>query len=272
MNTQSETVLSKKTQITGLVLTFNGARLLDACLDSLAFCDEILVVDSGSTDETYRIAEAHGAKILCNPWSGAIAQFAFAFEHIQSDWVVSLDQDELCSETLRDAILCETAKAATDVCGFVVSRRTWYYDRFLLHGGGYPDPLLRVFRHGQARAIQSGAHFGLRLLHDTMQKGRIHADILHYPYTNFYNQLEKLNSYAQQGTDDLMRKGRAGGVCVALLHATGRFLRSYFLKRGLLDGKAGFISAMHGAFYVFLKYVRVHEGTWGAPYIKINKK
>ena len=249
--------------ITGIVLTYNGERLLDKCLASLSFCDSIVVVDSFSSDSTVEIAEKHNATILKNSWAGFKKQLEFGLEHITSDWIISLDQDEICSKELREQILAEINQADADIAGFCPCRRNWYYDRFMKHSGWYPDRLMRIFRKEKLEIRQSGSHESFHPLGKTKN---IDADILHYPYESFAHHLEKVNLYAQEGADDLRAKKRKGGIAVALVHAFMRFIKIYFIKMGMLDGKAGFINAMHGFFYVFLKYVRINEGSWGTPF------
>ena len=123
--------------------------------------------------------------------------------------------------------------------------------------------LLRVFRRNGVHFTQSGAH---EHIDPNGRTRELDGDILHYPYKHFREHLDKINSYAQQGADDLAARGKKGGLALGVLHGIGRFLRIYLLKKGFLDGKAGFINAVHGAFYAFLKYVRVDEGNWGFPY------
>ncbi|SIO19011.1 Glycosyltransferase involved in cell wall bisynthesis [Halodesulfovibrio marinisediminis DSM 17456] len=249
--------------ITGLVLTYNGERLLDKCLASLSFCDKIIVVDSFSTDETLSIAEKYKATILQNPWDGFKSQFEFGLKHIESEWVISLDQDEICSTKLKEEILKELDKTDSSTTAFRPRRRNWYYDRFMKHSGWYPDRLIRIFRPEYLTVTQSGSHESFKASGTVKD---IDADILHYPYESFSHHLSKINLYAQEGADDLKRKHRKGGITVALAHAIMRFIKIYFFKLGMLDGKAGFINAMHGFFYVFLKYVRINEGDWGTPF------
>lgn len=252
-----------KPAVTGLVLTYNGERLLDKCLASLSFCDKVLVVDSFSSDATVSIATGLGATVVQRKWEGPGAQFQFALGMIDTEWVVSLDQDEICTDPLRDAILAALPVSDAASAGYYVHRRNWYYDRFMRYSGWYPDRLLRVFRTAKMNVEVSGAHYSFR------PKGKtdvIKADIIHYPYESFAQHLDKINSYAQQGADDLRRKGKKGGVLRGIGHGTMRFAKLYLFQRGLLDGRAGFINAVHGAFYAFLKYVRVEEGTWGKPY------
>ncbi|MGE4291808.1 MAG: glycosyltransferase family 2 protein [Desulfovibrio sp.] len=250
--------------ITGLVLTLNGERLLDKCLASLDFCDQILVVDSLSTDRTLEIAKAHGARVLQRAWTGPVDQFQLALGSIETEWVISLDQDEYLEPELRNS-LQQTLKTGTpshDLAGYWVNRRSFYFNRFMKHSGWYPDRLLRVFRTGRMTVSASGAHY-----HFTPQgpTSRLHGDIVHHPYRNFAEHMEKMNSYAQQGADALRAKGRKGGILRAIAHAKLRFLKLYLLKLGLLDGRAGFINACAGAYYAFQKYIRIDEkGDWGA--------
>jgi len=251
--------------IIGLILTYNGERLLGRCLASLDFCDEIIVVDSHSTDGTVAIAEAAGATVLKRKWEGPGPQFRYALAHIRDmdprvDWVVSLDQDEYLTDELRGSIRAAVAQPG-DAAGFFTPRSSFYFNRFLRHSGWYPDYLFRVFRPGGMEVHISGAHYSFHPLGPTR---KLKGDIVHYPYRNFREHLDKVNSYAQQGADEAKLKGKPGGVFLGILHGGARFFKIYLLKLGLLDGRAGFINALHGSFYAFLKYVRAAEtGDWG---------
>ncbi|MFH1913367.1 MAG: glycosyltransferase family 2 protein [Pseudomonadota bacterium] len=246
--------------VTGLVLTLNGERLLEKCLTSLDFCDELLVVDSDSTDRTREIAESCGARVIVNPWPGPVAQFALALAEVRTDWVVSLDQDEYLTDELRAAIV-ERLSMKEPVAGYRVPRSSFYFNRFMKHSGWYPDLLLRVFRTGQMEVSASGAHYRFTPLGTT---GRLTGDIRHYPYDSFSQHMEKINYYAEEGAKSLREKGRRGGPGTALLHGAARFLKLYLLKLGLLDGRAGFYNAMAGFYYTFQKYIRIEEtGKWG---------
>lgn len=263
--------------ITGVVLTFNGERLLDPCLGSLSFCDSILCVDSGSTDASLAIAEKHKARMVYNPWRGFDHQFRFAESQVQTRWFFILDQDEICSPELGRQIVKaiqeadELADTPQDTAvAFSVGRKSWYFDRFMKHGGWYPDHILRAFRKGFVEFYQD-AHIHYRALGAHEHVGGQGAEIIHYPYINFTHQLTKLNSYADQGAEALRAEGRRGGVWRGIGHGLARFLRIYIFKRGFLDGRAGFLAACHGSFYAFLKYVRVLDSDWGKPYDFGNK-
>lgn len=261
--------------ITGVVLSHNGERLLDKCLGSLSFCDAILVVDSGSTDTTLTICEKYGARVIYRAWDGFDVQFRFAQDEVETRWFFILDQDEICppllGERIKEAIshsdhLADTPQDAPTA--YSVGRKSWYFDRFMKHSGWYPDHILRVFRTGFVEFYQDAhIHYNPigRREHISAAGG---AELIHYPYTGFYHQIAKLNNYADQGAEALRNEGKKGGVLRGVGHGAARFFRLYVLKLGFLDGRAGFISACHGSFYAFLKYVRVLEADWGAPFDK----
>jgi glycosyltransferase involved in cell wall biosynthesis len=259
--------------ITGLVLSHNGERLLDKCLSSLAFCDQILLVDSGSTDSTLSCAQAHGARVIHRPWDGFDVQFTFAQTEVKTRWFFILDQDEICppalgvriAEAIRESDLLADTPQDTPAA-FSVGRKSWYFNRFMRHGGWYPDHIPRVFRTGFVEFYQD-AHIHYRALGRTEHLGGPPgAELVHYPYSGFGHQLAKLNSYADQGASALRAEGKGGGVLRGVAHGAARFFRIYIFKRGFLDGRAGFLAACHGSFYAFLKYVRRLESNWGSPY------
>jgi len=250
----------KRDTVTGLVLTYNGERIFDRCLKSLNFCDEILVVDSQSTDHTLEIAEKHGARIIVNPWPGPVKQFQLALAEIKTDWVVSLDQDEYLTEELQKNIIAKLS-ADESVAGYYTPRSSFYFNRFMKHSGWYPDYLFRFFRAGKMEVTASGAHYHFEPKGAT---AKLTGDILHYPYESFEQHMEKINYYAEEGAKSLREKGKKGGWFKGILHGKMRFIKLYFLKLGFLDGKAGFYNAMAGFYYTFQKYIRVEETEkWG---------
>ena len=244
-----------KPHVTGLILTLNGATHLDACLKSLDFCDQLLVVESGSTDATAQIAAAHGARVLVNPWPGPKKQFEFAFGHITTPWVVSLDQDEILSDELRASVI-RALQDPQDMSAFLCPRTSYYFDRFLRHSGWYPDLLPRVFKLADTGVHVSGPHYGFETKGKTR---RLTGDIIHYPYENLKQHVEKINYYTQIAAEEMHAKGKRAGVAKALGHAFARFMKIYFFRRGFLDGKAGFVLAINSFFYAFQKYIRLAE-------------
>lgn len=143
--------------ITGLVLTANSERLLDKCLGSLAFCDKILVIDCFSTDSTVEIAERHGAKIISRAWPGYAQQHAFAIDNVDTDWMLVLDSDEICTPELA-AVIPDAIANDRGVVGYYVQRRCWYMDRFMDHSGWWPDRLCRLFRRDSVKIATHAIH------------------------------------------------------------------------------------------------------------------
>ena len=245
------------TSITGVVLTYNGEKWLSQTLSSLAFCDELLVVDSGSTDSTLAIAEAAGARVLHRDWEGTIPQFRFAFEHVNTPWIITLDQDEFLSPELGESVRAALA-APDDAGGFFCPRRSWYLDRFIRHSGWYPDLLLRVFRLDSVEIRGMLPH---EEFHPTRATRTLTGDIVHYPYENLAEHLDKINAYTTAAAREMAAKGKRSSVGKALAHAAGKFLKQYFLKQGFRDGRAGLVLAVHSFLYAFQKYMKLLELT-----------
>ena len=249
--------------ITAIILTYNSEELLADCLDSLHFCTDIIIIDSFSTDETLSIAKKYPqVRIFQQPYVNYYPQFSFGLEQAKDGWIISLDSDEKLDDNLQKNIQ-EAIANPEDYVGFNTNRLTWYYNRFLRHCY-YPDYLLRVFQKKELYMTNSGAHQKLRTNGKTK---KLTGNIIHYSYKNFEDHLLKLNRYAALGTKDLEARGKKGGIFQAIMHAKLCFFRLYFLKKGFLDGRAGFLYTAHYAFYTFIKYIRINEGDWG----KVNR-
>ena len=242
-------------KITGLVCTYNGERLLKETLASLDFCDHILVVDSGSTDRTIACAKEAGATVIHHPFEGMIAQLQFGFTQISTPWVITLDQDEYLSPELKNTVQ-KALENPGDIAGFFLPRRSFYYDRFIMHSGWYPDYLLRLFRGDAVEVTGILPHEEIR---PTGKTEKLAGDIIHYPYRNLSEHLAKINSYTQTAAGELTRRGVSGSLSKALSHGLGKFLKHYVFKKGFLDGTAGFILALHAFLYGFHKYIRITE-------------
>ncbi len=258
--------MEEKSQLTALIIVLNGERVLDTCLNSLSFCDRIIIIDSFSTDSTKEIALKHQAVFIENKFEGYMEQIQFGLDYIcanfPSEWILFLDCDEICSLELKKSIQ-NSLNNNDDISAYQINRKTWYYDKFLSYGDMYPDKLFRLF---QPEGIKISEKNGHPIYVPTKKSDSLDGDILHYSYSGFANQMEKLNIYATRAANSMREKGKKGGLFLAILHAKWRFLHIYFIKLGLLDGKAGFILALHQSFYTFLKYIRIDEGNWGQPY------
>lgn len=241
--------------ITGVILTYNGEKWLTQTLASLDFCDELLVVDSGSTDNTLDIAKKAGARVLHRDWEGTIPQFRFAFKYITTPWIITLDQDEFLSPELKASVQA-ALQSPGDAGGFFCPRRSWYLDRFIKHSGWYPDLLLRVFRLDSVEIRGMLPH---EEFHPTRATGTLTGDIIHYPYADLAEHLDKINAYTTAAAKEMAIKGKRSSVAKALSHAIGKFLKQYLLKQGFRDGRAGLVLAIHSFLYAFQKYMKLLE-------------
>ncbi len=259
--------MKEKSQLTALIIVLNGERSLDECLNSLSFCEHIVIIDSFSTDRTKEIALKHQAIFIENKFVGYKEQIQFGIDwicaNLPSEWIFFLDCDEICSLELKNSI--ENILGNNDIFAYQICRRTWYYNKFLSHGGMYPDKLYRLFKPNGIRISEKNGH---PTYLPTKSHGQLAGDLLHYSYSSFANQMEKLNIYATRGASSMRADGKKAGLLSAILHAKWRFIHTYLFKAGFLDGKAGFILAIHLAFYTFLKYLRIDEGNWGKPYVQ----
>jgi len=242
-------------KVSAVVICGNEERNISGCLESVKWCDEIVVVDSMSTDRTVELARKHTDRIIQRPWTGYVAQKQFALEQAAGDWIFSLDADERCSPELREAIARELPRA-DGLAGFEVKRHVYYLGRWINHGGWYPDWKLRLVRRGRARWTGVDPHD--RLLADG-PVARISADIIHHTYRDFAHQLRIVNHFSDVITDEWIKQGRRFSLLDALFHPPAKFLECYIWKLGILDGWPGFVIAAASAFYTFARQVKLRE-------------
>jgi glycosyltransferase involved in cell wall biosynthesis len=235
------------------VITLNEAAHLEACLRSADFADEWIVVDSHSTDRTRDIAHAFGARVIERDWPGHIAQKNFAIDAATHDWVLCLDADERLSPELRDAILARLAREPLPD-GFTMARRNHYMGRWIRHGGWYPDAKLRLFRRSRGRWTGTDPHDRARV--DGAVE-RLDGDLLHWSYASLSDHLRTIDSFTSAAAKARYARGERARMFDLTLRPWARFLKMYVVKRGFLDGVAGFVIAVMGAFYVFLRYAKM---------------
>jgi glycosyltransferase involved in cell wall biosynthesis len=233
-------------------------RITD-CLRSVAWCDEVVVVDSGSRDGTLEIARKHATRVLHHEWSGYVAQKNFALDQTSGDWVLCLDADERCPEPLRRAI--EAALAGDPpVAGFAVRRHAFYLGRWIDHGGWYPDWKLRLVRRGRARWGGVDPHD--KLIPDGLVE-RLDGEIVHLTYRDFADHLRTVQRFSDVVATEWLREGRRFSLARALLHPPVKFVECFLWKQGFRDGWPGFVIAATSAFYVLAKHVKLWEKTRG---------
>jgi glycosyltransferase involved in cell wall biosynthesis len=236
-----------------IIITKNEAGNIQACLESVAFANEWIIVDSGSTDGTVEIARAFGATVIQTPdWPGFGAQKNRALDAATGDWVLSLDADERIPDALREEIRAVLAAPAN--VAYSLPRLSSYCGRFIRHSGWYPDYIVRLFKHGAGR-------FSSDLVHESVivdgAIGKLKSHILHYSYADDDAYLRKLAQYSTLGARQAFDKGKRSSFGKAVLHAFTAFLRSYVFKRGFLDGHAGLMIGISTAESTYHKYFKL---------------
>ena len=247
-------------KLTATIITLNeAANIRDAC-ESAAWADEIIVVDSGSTDETCEIAASCGARVIKNEWPGFAAQKQFAVEFATQEWILSLDADERVSPQLKTEIeRLKTKPDAQLADGYLIPRRSFYQDRWIKGGGWYPDWQLRLFR-------KSSGNWEPRLIHESvkMKPGsrieRLSSDILHYSVRDAAHHHRMIGErYAPLAAAQMLAEGRSTSPVKIAIAAPAAFIRSFVLKGGFRDGVAGLTIASFAAHHAFLKHVMLWE-------------
>jgi len=235
-----------------VIITNNAARQLAACLESASFADEMLVVDSGSSDGTAELAAGHGARVMRKEWLGFGPQKQFAVEAARHDWVLCLDADERVSAPLRASILALLAAPATQA--YAMPRCNRFMGRWLRHGEGYPDWSLRLFDRRHARWSDDPVHE--KVLTDA-PVARIEGDLLHDSAETLAGYLDKQNRYTSMQAEALFNAGKRAGVAQLLLSPALRFVKFYFLRLGFLDGAPGLVHIAIGCCNSFHKYAKL---------------
>ena len=238
--------------LSAVLITHNAASQLPACLDSVRFADDIIVVDSGSTDDTLQICNRPGVRVIKKEWMGFGPQKQFAVENAAHDWVLCIDADERVSEALRESIRRELR--APRSAAFQIARRNRFLGRWLGHGEGYPDWNLRLFDRRHARWTPDPVHE--KVVTD-VAVARVDGDLLHDSAETLDAYLQKQNRYTSLQAEQLHLSGMRGGVARLLISPVARFLKFYFFRLGFLDGLPGFIHIMIGCMNAFNKYAKL---------------
>jgi glycosyltransferase involved in cell wall biosynthesis len=241
------------------VVVLNEEERLRACLESVVWADELVVVDAGSSDKTVAIAREFTDRVLFRAWDGYGAQKNFALGQCREDWVLSLDADERVSDTLREEIQTILRGGVGEV-GFYLPRRNMFQGRWVRHGGLYPDWQLRLFRSGRGAFVERAVHESVRVDGPT---GRLRAPLVHESYRSIGDAVARLNRYSDLAASELARAGRGGSLVDLLVRPVWRFVSMYLLRAGFLDGWRGLVLAGLHAHYVFLRAAKVRERRWG---------
>jgi glycosyltransferase involved in cell wall biosynthesis len=235
-----------------LIVRNEAARLRD-CLASIRWADEIVILDTGSTDETVAIAREFTGKVHSAAFSGFGPLKNQALDLATCDWILSVDADERVTPELQQEIMV-ALRADPGHAGYLVPRLSYLCGRPMRHGGWWPDYVARLVRRGQGRFTDVPVHEELVIRGST---GRLAAPLLHDAYDNLEQVLEKLNRYSTLAAEKMHRAGRRAGVMTALVHGAWSFFRTYVLQLGLLDGRRGLILAVLNAEHSYYRYAKL---------------
>jgi glycosyltransferase involved in cell wall biosynthesis len=237
------------------IITLNEEANLARAIESVRWAEEVVVVDSGSTDRTVEIARRLGARVLENAWPGYGAQKNFAQKQASHDWVLNIDADEAVPpELAREIEGALESPGATR--GFRLPRKTYYLGRWIRHGGWYPGYLTRLADRRHARWSEPAVHEELEV---DGEVGTLASPLEHHSFASIQDQIETNLRFSRLGSEDLVRRGRRPSVARMLLKPVGKFLETYLVKRGFLDGLPGFIISVNAAHSIFLKYAYLME-------------
>lgn len=243
------------------LITFNAAARLAQCLEAVSFADEIVVLDGGSTDATVGIAETHNARVIsARDWPGFGPQKNRAIDALGTDWILSIDADEVVSAELSDAIRSVLDNPAADV--YSVDRLSYFCGEWVHHSGWYPDWIPRLFKRGAARFSNDLVHEHLVRTDSGKPAARLQGKLLHYSYEDFEAVLRKLDAYSTAGALQRQAAGKRGSFGLAVMRGAWAFIRTYFFRHGFLDGRTGFMIAVFNAqtvYYRFLKLAQLNQ-------------
>jgi glycosyltransferase involved in cell wall biosynthesis len=244
------------------VVAMDEEANIDRTLASVAWADEIVLVDSGSKDRTCDIARGHGARVVFEPWRGYVAQKQYAIELCTKDWVLLLDADEEVSPELAEEI--RAAISDPDAAhGYKLPRKNLFLGRWMRHGGFYPDPKLRLFRRGQGFVTGHDPHDRCELRPDGPQSTcQFKNTLVHYTYPNLSLYIAHMNRYSSLGAQLAVSKGhRRFSFANIVLRPLATFAYNYGFRLGFLDGREGLLLHLYHAVYVSWKYSKAWELT-----------
>ena len=243
-------------KLTVTVITYNEAANIGGALDSVAWADEIIVVDSGSTDGTAEIARQKASRVIVRNWPGYSDQKNFAADQASHEWVLSLDADERVTPALA-AEIRSLFERGPSVSGYRIKRVSRYLGRWIRSTDWYPDYQLRLYDRRAGRWNGRRIHESFRL--STGSPSALQGEIEHYAYRDIAHHLGKIDSYTSLMAEQWHAEGRRTSVAALALHPPAAFLRNYVLRRGFTDGGPGLIVSVLNSYYVFLKLAKLWE-------------
>jgi len=241
------------TPITAIIITHNEEERIAEAIASLSCCDEILVIDSESTDRTCDIAARCGARVITHAWEGFARQKNFGAGLASHDWILSIDADERPSVELANEIL-DWKRRPPETAARSMPRRACYFGAWIGHSGWYPDRKIRLFDRRTAKWQGDSVHERLETNGPVFQ---FEGDLLHFPYRNWADHLQRIDRYTQIASDAAHASGKRGNPLRLVLGPPAVFLKTFIIRLGFLDGWRGAVIAYAGARYVFMRELRI---------------
>jgi len=254
--------------LSAVIITYNEEQNIERCLKSVMWADEIIVVDSFSTDRTVELAKKYTPEIFQHEYDGDIPQRRRGFDRSSGDWLFYIDADEEVTEDLRDEIqaVLHSPEAAE---GYYVSRKVWAFGKWIQHGGWFPDRTFRLFRRDHYIAEPAEVHGGFTV---PGPKSHLHGLLLHYSYDSIEQYLDKMNAYTSLQVSNKLENGTQASLAKIVLSPISHFVRKYVSQQGYKDGFHGFVLAALGAIYTLALYAKLweyrfreNEGTGNLP-------
>ena len=239
-----------------IIITYNEEENIKDCLESVNWSNEIVIVDSFSSDKTVEIARKFTPKVFQNKWTNFSEQKNLALEKTNNEWVLNIDADERATLELKEEILTILNSEFQSFNGYYIPRRNHYLGKWIRHCGWYPDYKLRLFRKGKGK-------FNRRLIHESVvvegRTGYLKSCLNHYSYKNLSDHLSRINKFSSLAAEEMFGDGKRAKVFDLLFRPLIRFVKMYLINRGYLDGIYGLIVSVMGSFYVFAKYLKLWE-------------
>jgi glycosyltransferase involved in cell wall biosynthesis len=242
--------------VTATIVTLNEERNIGRAIESLRCCDEIIVVDSGSTDRTVAMAEKRGARVIVREWPGYAQQKNFAAAQAAHDWIFSIDADEALSEEL-EAELMALKQTCFDADGYSMPRLAQYLGRWIRHSGWYPDRKIRLYDRRVAKWTGEYVH---ESVHVDGRVADLQSNLLHFTCDSLSAHMKSLDRYTSLAAREITAQGQTPGANQLFIHPLWTGFRTFVLQRGFLDGYEGFTIAYMAALYTFLKYAKARRG------------
>ncbi|XGC82296.1 glycosyltransferase family 2 protein [Bdellovibrio bacteriovorus] len=251
---QRESERVTKLPISLVIITLNEEAHIERCIRSAPFVDDVVVVDSFSTDRTVEIAKACGARVFQEKWRGFGPQKAFATEQAKNPWVLSLDADEALSPELASELITKF-RSLDDQAGYLFPRRSFHLGRWIDHGGWYPDYQLRLFNKSKSQWNSADLHEKV----EVSKKLKMEKDLHHWVFDSLSDQVITNDRYSTLGAQQLAAKGAEFSYLKLIFKPWGKFIETYFFKAGFKDGLPGFIISVGAAYSLFLKFAKLWE-------------